>query len=48
MLAGITFRKEPFFAGADNVDQLYKIAKANKRINRCDLCTCMSNTHKTA
>ncbi|CAE7618374.1 CKA1 [Symbiodinium pilosum] len=27
MLAGMTFRKEPFFAGADNVDQLYKIAK---------------------
>lgn len=27
MLAGLTFRKEPFFAGADNVDQLYKIAR---------------------
>ncbi|CAE7215399.1 CKA2 [Symbiodinium sp. CCMP2456] len=27
MLAGMIFRKEPFFAGADNVDQLYKIAK---------------------
>eukprot|EP00931_Biecheleriopsis_adriatica_P007820 TRINITY_DN109073_c0_g1_i1.p1 TRINITY_DN109073_c0_g1~~TRINITY_DN109073_c0_g1_i1.p1 ORF type:complete len:336 (+),score=86.85 TRINITY_DN109073_c0_g1_i1:56-1063(+) len=27
MLAGLTFRKEPFFAGADNVDQLVKITK---------------------
>ncbi|CAE8603868.1 unnamed protein product [Polarella glacialis] len=27
MLAGMTFRKDTFFAGADNVDQLYKIAK---------------------
>ena len=30
MLAGMIFRKEPFFAGADNVDQLYKIAKARR------------------
>eukprot|EP00933_Yihiella_yeosuensis_P038487 TRINITY_DN3241_c1_g2_i1.p1 TRINITY_DN3241_c1_g2~~TRINITY_DN3241_c1_g2_i1.p1 ORF type:complete len:337 (-),score=72.04 TRINITY_DN3241_c1_g2_i1:171-1181(-) len=27
MLAGMTFKKEPFFQGADNVDQLYKIAR---------------------
>mmetsp|Transcript_69374 Transcript_69374/g.181813 ORF Transcript_69374/g.181813 Transcript_69374/m.181813 type:complete len:341 (-) Transcript_69374:87-1109(-) len=27
MLAGMTFKKEPFFQGADNVDQLAKIAK---------------------
>lgn len=31
MLAGLTFRKEPFFAGADNVDQLYKIARVRHR-----------------
>lgn len=27
MLAGMVFRKEPFFSGADNYDQLVKIAK---------------------
>lgn len=27
MLAGILFRKEPFFRGADNRDQLVKIAQ---------------------
>jgi len=27
VIAGITFKKEPFFQGADNVDQLVKIAK---------------------
>jgi len=27
MLAGMTFKKEPFFQGADNVDQLVRIAK---------------------
>lgn len=27
MLAGMTFKKEPFFCGADNVDQLVRIAK---------------------
>merc|ERR1712154_713662 len=27
MLAGMVFKKEPFFCGADNVDQLAKIAK---------------------
>lgn len=27
MLAGMTFKKEPFFCGSDNVDQLAKIAK---------------------
>jgi len=27
MVAGMTFKKEPFFCGADNVDQLVKIAK---------------------
>merc|ERR1712139_332442 len=27
MLAGLVFKKEPFFAGADNVDQLAKIAR---------------------
>lgn len=32
MLAGLTFRKEPFFAGADNVDQLYKIARVAMRL----------------
>lgn len=27
MIAGLVFKKEPFFCGADNVDQLVKIAK---------------------
>jgi casein kinase II subunit alpha len=27
MLAGILFKKEPFFRGADNRDQLVKIAQ---------------------
>lgn len=27
MLAGMIFRKEPFFGGTDNYDQLVKIAK---------------------
>lgn len=27
MLAGMIFQKEPFFKGADNFDQLIKIAK---------------------
>jgi len=27
VIAGMTFKKEPFFQGADNVDQLVKIAK---------------------
>merc|ERR1719399_300906 len=27
MLAGMIFKKEPFFCGADNADQLVKIAK---------------------
>mmetsp|Transcript_21629 Transcript_21629/g.50539 ORF Transcript_21629/g.50539 Transcript_21629/m.50539 type:complete len:335 (-) Transcript_21629:31-1035(-) len=27
MLAGMTFKKEPFFSGSDNVDQLVKIVK---------------------
>merc|ERR1712216_402089 len=27
MLAGMVFKKEPFFCGADNIDQLVKIAK---------------------
>merc|ERR1712186_147587 len=27
VLAGMTFKKEPFFCGADNVDQLVKIAR---------------------
>merc|ERR1712066_513481 len=27
VIAGMTFKKEPFFCGADNVDQLVKIAK---------------------
>ena len=29
MLAGMLFRKEPFFHGHDNFDQLVKIAKVN-------------------
>lgn len=39
MLAGLTFRKEPFFAGADNVDQLYKIARVAPEI----VCTGHAN-----
>ena len=27
MLAGLIFKKEPFFQGSDNIDQLVKIAK---------------------
>lgn len=30
MFAGMIFRKEPFFHGHDNYDQLVKIAKVNK------------------
>jgi len=29
MFAGMIFRKEPFFHGHDNYDQLVKIAKVN-------------------
>ena len=31
MFAGMIFRKEPFFHGHDNYDQLVKIAKVNLR-----------------
>jgi len=32
MLAGMLFRKEPFFHGHDNFDQLVKIAKVNSEL----------------
>lgn len=32
MFAGMIFRKEPFFHGHDNYDQLVKIAKVSKRL----------------
>lgn len=30
IIAGIIFRKDPFFNGVDNVDQLVKIAKVKR------------------
>lgn len=33
MLSGMIFRKEPFFHGHDNYDQLVKIAKVGKAIS---------------
>ena len=32
MLSGMIFRKEPFFHGHDNYDQLVKIAKVREKI----------------
>merc|ERR1711964_396770 len=43
MVAGMVFKKEPFFCGADNIDQLVKIAKVlgtdmlNNYLNAYDL-----------
>ena len=34
IVLGIIFRKDPFFNGVDNVDQLVKIAKVRSHIGR--------------
>jgi len=39
MFAGMIFRKEPFFYGHDNYDQLVKIAKVGFRGIDSPLCT---------
>ena len=36
MLAGMVYRREPFFYGHDNYDQLVKIAKV--RVGYCRIC----------
>ena len=41
MFAGMIFRKEPFFHGHDNYDQLVKIAKVYMCVNVPLVCVCV-------